>query len=44
MINEEDVGEAVRALHTHFFNAPDPAIFDTEPRAATAGGVVSCEL
>ena len=32
MINEEDVEEAVRALHTHFFQAPDPAIFDTASR------------
>ena len=30
MINEENVDEAVRALHSHFFRAPDPAIFDTE--------------
>ena len=29
MINEEDVEEAVRALHNEFFRSPDPAIFDT---------------
>ena len=34
MINEEDVEEAVRALHTQFFHAPDPAIFDTEVQTA----------
>ena len=33
MINEEDAEEAVRSLHTHFFRAPDPAIFDTAVRA-----------
>ncbi len=32
MINEDDVQDAVRALHTHFFRAPDPAIFDVESR------------
>ena len=35
MINEEDVEEAVRALHTQFFRAPDPAIFDTEARSVS---------
>lgn len=30
MINEEDVEEAVRALHNQFFANPDPAVFDTE--------------
>ena len=37
MINEDDVEEAVRALHTQFFHAPDPAIFDVPSR-----GVVRC--
>ena len=32
MINEEDVEEAVRALHTQFFRSPDPAIFDLGAR------------
>jgi aspartate kinase len=30
MINEEDVDEAIRALHQKFFTNPDPTIFDTE--------------
>ncbi len=38
MINEDDVEEAIRALHTKFFHAPDPAIFDTEPHLANAAG------
>ena len=32
MINEDDVPGAVRALHKHFFQAPDPAIFDLAAR------------
>ena len=36
MINEDDVEDAVRALHTHFFHAPDPAIFDVEGRTIVA--------
>ncbi len=32
MINEEDVDEAIQALHTHFFANPDPAVFDIEAR------------
>jgi aspartate kinase len=32
MINEEDVEEAVRSLHKHFFADPDPSIFDVEAR------------
>ena len=39
MINEDDVQDAVRSLHRHFFSAPDPAIFDVESRH-----VVSCTL
>ncbi len=35
MINEEDVEEAIRSLHSKFFAAPDPAIFDVEARAVT---------
>jgi aspartate kinase len=34
MINEEDVEEAIRSLHTKFFSTPDAAIFDIEARAA----------
>jgi aspartate kinase len=30
MIEEDDVEEAVRALHAEFFNDPDPEIFDIE--------------
>ena len=32
MIDEDDVEEAVRSLHTKFFAAPDSSIFDVEPR------------
>lgn len=32
MIEEEDVEEAVRSLHKHFFADPDDAIFDVEAR------------
>ena len=34
MVNEEDVNEAIRALHNKFFAAPDPTIFDIEARVA----------
>ncbi len=37
MIEEEDVEEAVRALHQHFFQDPDPEVFDVTSRTpATA--------
>ncbi len=36
MINEEDVEEAVRSLHTKFFAAPDQTVFDVEAHAVTA--------
>jgi aspartate kinase len=36
MINEEDVEEAVRSLHTKFFSSPDATVFDVEARALTA--------
>ncbi len=36
MIEEEDVEEAVRALHAVFFQDPDPLIFDVEARQAAA--------
>jgi aspartate kinase len=36
MIEEEDVEEAVRSLHAHFFKDPDPTIFDVEARPAAA--------
>ncbi|MGB6305633.1 MAG: lysine-sensitive aspartokinase 3, partial [Acidobacteriaceae bacterium] len=32
MIEEDDVEEAVRSLHKHFFQDPDPEIFDVEAR------------
>ncbi len=34
MIDEEDVEEAVRSLHRHFFAEPDETIFDVAGRAA----------
>ena len=37
MINEEDTEEAVRSLHRHFFQDPDPVVFDVETRAITTG-------
>lgn len=37
MIEEEDVEEAVRALHEHFFRDPDPEIFDVPARNNLAG-------
>jgi aspartate kinase len=36
MIEESDVEEAIRSLHTEFFVDPDPTVFDTEARAVTA--------
>lgn len=36
MIEEDDVAEAVRALHTAFFSDPDQAIFDLSARPALA--------
>jgi aspartate kinase len=42
MIEEDDVPEAVRALHAHFFRDPDPAVFDVAGREAlaeAAGGI-----
>lgn len=41
MIEEDDVDEAIRSLHSVFFADPDPSIFDLEARTATqseAGG------
>jgi aspartate kinase len=38
MIDEEDVEEAVRSLHQHFFTDPDETVFDVEARGVTAGG------
>ncbi|MEO6829399.1 MAG: lysine-sensitive aspartokinase 3, partial [Acidobacteriaceae bacterium] len=37
MIEEEDVEEAVRSLHKHFFVDPDPEIFDVMARESLAG-------
>ncbi len=36
MVEEEDVEEAVRSLHRHFFKDPDPEIFDVVSREAPA--------
>ena len=36
MIDEDDVDEAIRSLHAHFFTNPDPAVFDVEGRASAA--------
>jgi aspartate kinase len=40
MIEEDDVDEAIRSLHSVFFADPDPSIFDLEARAIAqaAGG------
>jgi aspartate kinase len=40
MIEEDDVEEAIRSLHSVFFADPDPSIFDLEARAVAqaAGG------
>ncbi|HEY3989843.1 MAG TPA: lysine-sensitive aspartokinase 3 [Acidobacteriaceae bacterium] len=40
MIEEDDVEEAIRSLHSVFFADPDPSIFDLEARTVTqtAGG------
>ncbi len=35
MIEEADVEDAVRSLHSCFFREPDPAVFDVEARQAT---------
>jgi aspartate kinase len=32
MIEEADVEEAVRALHSEFFSAPDATVFDVDAR------------
>ena len=37
MIDEEDVEEAIRSLHQHFFTNPDETVFDVEARSVTAG-------
>jgi aspartate kinase len=37
MIDEEDVEEAIRSLHQHFFTDPDETVFDVEARGVTAG-------
>ena len=36
MIEEDDVEEAVRSLHRHFFQDPDPEIFDVAARESLA--------
>jgi aspartate kinase len=35
MINEEDVEEAIRSLHTKFFSSPDATVFDVEARTVS---------
>ena len=44
MINEEDVDEAVRALHTEFFRSPDPAVFDTGHHADALANTVASNV
>jgi aspartate kinase len=36
MIEQSDVEDAIRSLHTEFFAAPDPTVFDTEARVVAA--------
>jgi aspartate kinase len=36
MIEEADVEEAIRSLHTEFFAEPDPTVFDVEARVVAA--------
>jgi len=36
MIDEEDVEDAIQALHRQFFTSPDPVIFDVDARPAPA--------
>ncbi|HET9088415.1 MAG TPA: lysine-sensitive aspartokinase 3 [Acidobacteriaceae bacterium] len=43
MIEEEDVEEAVRALHEHFFRDPDPNIFDVTPRERLQDAVATAQ-
>jgi aspartate kinase len=37
MIDEEDVEEAVRSLHSHFFANPDETVFDVINRVQLKG-------
>ena len=43
MIEEEDVEEAVRALHKHFFRDPDPEIFDVAAREGLQDAVATAQ-
>lgn len=43
MIDEEDVEEAIRSLHRHFFDDPDPSVFDVHARQ-TAISSTAAEL
>lgn len=43
MIEEEDIEEAVRSLHRHFFADPDPEIFDVVAREAFVGSAAARE-
>lgn len=43
MIEEEDVEEAVRSLHGHFFRDPDPNIFDITARTNFADVTAAAE-
>ncbi len=35
VIEEDDIEEAVRSLHAHFFANPDPAVFDLKREKCT---------
>ncbi len=39
MIDEEDVEEAVRSLHRHFFAEPDETVFDVAARVTVESGI-----
>ncbi len=39
MIDEEDVEEAVRSLHRHFFADPDETVFDVAARVTAGSGI-----
>ncbi|MHB1960558.1 MAG: ACT domain-containing protein, partial [Acidobacteriaceae bacterium] len=44
MIEEDDVEEAVRSLHKHFFQDPDPEIFDVEARGPLADAAAEAPI
>jgi aspartate kinase len=43
MIEEEDVEEAVRALHEHFFRDPDPDVFDVTEREGLSNAIATAQ-